>query len=276
MALASDPVSLVLIGIAVLIVIMLLQDQVGSSLQPTLRRYRVRYIPSGVSWKTFVVLGLAVVLAVMMHTPLISAYLIVAGLGVTWWQIKGIEKEQHMLKPNQILQFIVAFRGEYYLQPSVFSMLDKVTNKLSEPLKGIIKVTAQTYFLTSSPERAFAELRTRTDNVYLNQFAYILEMSETASPEAVVESLDNLVQRLNSHDELRRDVQAGLSSIHSQTLIMQVIAAAILLAVAAVPMLRRPYITTAGQAFYCVVMTGMLGSSFYIQHETSKLQERIS
>jgi acetamidase/formamidase len=119
-------------------------------------------------------------------------------------------------------------------------------------------------------------LRKRTDNVYLNQFAYILEMAENAAPDAVIKALQGLESRLRSHSELRREVQSNLASIGTQTRIMQVVAGAILTAVALVPMLRQAYTTSFGQFIYVTVLTVMLGSSYYIDRETQKLGENIS
>ena len=175
-----------------------------------------------------------------------------------------------------VLQFVMAFRAEYTLQPSVFSMMEKVMDRTAGPLRSLMKVTSQTFFLTSSPQRAFEELRRRTDNVYLNQFAYVLEMAENAAPEAVIKALQGLEFRLRSHSELRQEVQSNLASIGTQTMIMQVVASAILLAVALVPMLRQAYTTSFGQFVYVGVLTVMLASSYYIDHETQKLGERIS
>ena len=276
MALVSDPVNLLLVGLLIAVLVAFAMDEFGPTLGPTLKRYQTRYVPSGVTWRTFILLILAVTLASLMRTPLISAYLVAAGALITFYQLRRLKREQRRLKPGQILQFLVSFRGEYFLQPSVFSTLDKVKDKCEEPLKSMVRVTVETYFLTSSPERSFAELRSRTDNVYINQFAYILEMSESATPDAVVKALDSLVDRLRTHEELRMETQANLSSITTQTLIMQVVAVAILMIVAVVPMLRSAYASLGGQLFYVGVMTAMLLSSYYIDHEISRLAERIS
>lgn len=276
MGLVLDPINTLLFGVLLVIAVVLAVEEWGPSLGPALKRYYARFIPTGVNWKTFLPLILGIILAVMMHAVLVSIYLVIVGVLITAYQLQRLRRAQRQLQPGQILQFILAFRGEYYLQPSVFSTLDKVQNKIDEPLRSLIRVTVQTYFLTSSPERAFAELRARTDNMYLNHFAYILEMSESASPDAVVKTLDNLVERLRMHDELRREIKANLSPITTQTLIIQVVAIVILLLVAAVSILRRAYSSTGGQVFYITTMTAMLAASYYIDREINKLAERIS
>jgi len=273
---AVDRVHLLLVGAAVVILFALFADETMPQVMPALRRFRQRYKQSGLSWRTVFTPGLLLIVAVLMRAPLISVYLVAVAVAVLVRDLRRAEREYTVVKPDHILQFIVAFRGEYSLQPVVFSTLDKVTAKTAEPLRSLMRITAQTYFLTSSPERAFQELRARTDNVYLNQLAYVLEMSENAAPQAVIKALEGLEARLRSHSELRREVRAELSSIATQTLIMQVVAGGILLAVALVPSLRQVYTTTFGQAFYVGVLTIMLASSYYIDHETVGLAERIS
>jgi hypothetical protein len=271
-----DPVRILLIGAAVVILLLFLGDSTTPSFTPTLRRYQARYLPAGLTWKAFVTPGVLVVLGVLMRVPLISFYLLVAAALVLWRDVRRLERERKLLKPDQILQFVMAFRAEYTLQPSVFSMMEKVMDRTTGQLRNLMKVTAQAFFLTSSPQRAFEELRKRTDNVYLNQFAYILEMAENAAPEAVIKALHGLESRLRSHSELRREVQSSLASIGTQTMIMQTVAIGILLVVAVVPMLRQAYTTSFGQFVYVGVLTVMLGSSYYIDRETQKLGEQIS
>jgi len=220
---------------------------------------------------------MAMVLVVLMwRAVLVSIYLIAVGILITLYFLQRTKKEQQLLPARQIFQLVLAFRSTFQLQPSIFLTLDTVKEKLEEPLRGLMKVVVQTYYLTSSPERAFAELRARTDNVYLNQFAYILEMSETARADAVVKALDNLVERLRTHDELRREAESNLTAITGQTSFIQGISVLIILVVAAVPRLRAPYVPVGGQIFLVIVLTVMLAASYYIDRVISKLAERIS
>jgi hypothetical protein len=271
-----DPIRILLLAAALVIVVLFLGDFSTPSFTPTLRRYRARYLPAGLSWTHLVTPGALLLLALLMRVPLISVYLVIAAGLVLWRDLQRMERERNRLVADQILQFVMAFRAEYTLQPSVFSMIEKVTERTIGPLRSLLKTMAQTFFLTSSPQRAFEELRKRSDNVYLNQFAYILEMAENAAPDAVIKALQGLEIRLRSHAELRREVQSSLASIGTQTKIMQVVAGAILFGVALVPMLRQAYTTPFGQLVYMTVLTVMLGSSYYIERETQKLGERIS
>jgi len=276
MGLGLDPVSILLIGSLLLVVGALVLDEFGEQLGRTLKRYRTQLIPGHITWRTFLPLIVAVILAVLMRAVVISTYLFIVGILVTLYFLDRARKEQQSLPARQIFQLILAFRSTYLLQPSVFLTLDAVKEKVDEPLRGLMRVVVESFYLTSSPERAFAELRARTDDVYLNQFAYILEMSETARPDAVVKALDNLVERLRTHDQLRRETEASLTSITGQTSVIQLIAVLVIMAVAAVPVLRAPYTSTGGQLFFIAVLTVMLVASYYIDFVISKLAERIS
>jgi len=276
MGVGLDLVNTLLLGAFLLVVVALLVDEFSRQVDVLWKRYRPRFLPGTVTWQTFLPLTISVVLAALMRAALISVYLLIVGVLVTLYFLRRARREHESLPARQIFQLILAFRSMYQLQPSVFLTLDAVKDKVSEPLSGLMKVVVETFYLTSSPERAFAELRARTDNVYVNQFAYILEMSETARADAVVAALDNLVERLRTHDQLRREIQASLTSITGQTSFIQALAVLVVLAVAAVPVLRAPYVPIGGQLFFIVVVTVMLAASYYIDRVIRQLAERIS
>jgi hypothetical protein len=276
MGIELDVINTLLLGAFVLVVLALVIDAFGRQMDVLWKRYRPSFLPSTLTWHTLLPMMISLLLAALMRAPLISSYLIIAGVLVTIYFLRRARREHETLPARQIFQLILAFRSTYQLQPSVFLTLDTVKDKVDEPLSGLMGVVVETFYLTSSPERAFAELRARTDNVYLNQFAYILEMSETARVDAVVAALDNLVERLRTHDQLRREIQASLTSITGQTAFIQALAVMVVLAVAAVPVLRAPYVPVAGQLFFIIVVTVMLAASYYIDSVIGQLAERVS
>jgi len=277
MTLGRDLINRLLIGSLIVVIVALLLDEFGRTFEPMLKRYRARLTPSRLTWRVFLPLLGAVVLAILMWgAMLIQVYLVVIGLVMTWYAMRRAKQRQQLLESKQVFQLVLAFRSAYQLQPSVFSTLDRVKDKVEQPLRGLVDVLIKSFYLTASPERAFSELRERTDNVYVNQFAYILEMSESASSDAVVTALDNLVARLQTHDELRRETESSLTSITGQTSVLQRIAAAIVVAVALIPGLRNPYTTVLGQIMYIVFLSIILAGSYYIDREIGKLLERIS
>ena len=276
MGLGRDLINRLLIGALTLVVAALAVNEFGLDLAPTLKRYRARLLPDRLSAPSFLPLVVGLILAGLMHAWLISVYFVVAGTLTTAFLLIRAKREQHDIPAREMFQLVLAFRSTFQLQPSVFSTLDRVNEKVNEPLRGLVDAVVRTFYLTSSPQRAFEELRSRTADVYLHQFAYILEMTETAQPETVVVALDNLVERLRSHDELRRQSEANLTSVTGQTTFIQGIAILVMAAVAFVPVLRIPYTTTGGQLLLIVVVTVMLLTSYYIDRVIRTLAERIS
>jgi len=274
--LGLDAVNALLIISLVVVAGALLVDEFGQQLAPRWRRYRSRLLADHVTWRTFLPLVVAVTLAMLMRAFLIGAYLVIVGILITVYFLRRAKEQRQSLPARQILQLILAFRSAYLLQHSVFLSLDAVKEKVDEPLRSLMRVTVETYYLTSSPQHAFMELRARTDNIYLSQFAYVLEMSETARTEVVVKALDNLVERLRTHDQLRREIEASLVSITGQTSFIQVIAVLVVLGVAAVPLLRAAYTSPGGQIAFIIIISIMLGASYYIDSVINKLAERVS
>ncbi len=265
-----------LIGALMVVLVALFLDEFGHYISPTVKRYRVRLLPEQLSWRMFLPLFVGLILAALMHAWLISIYLALVGALITIYILVHAKRQQHNLAAREIFQLVLAFRSTFQLQPSVFLTLDTVKDKVDQPLRGLVEVMVRTYYLTSSPQRAFDELRRRTDDVYVHQLAYILEMCETAQPEAIVTSLDNLVERLRADDELRRESEANLTSITGQTAFIQGVAILVLVAIASVPVLRTPYTSAGGQLLLIVVLSVMLATSFYIQRVIQNLAERIS
>ena len=276
MGIGRDWLNRLVIGALVIVLGLLAFDEFGYYLAPGWKRFRSRFLPDRLSWHMFLPLIVGLILALLFRAPLISAFLVAAGVAVSLVLMERARRNEHALPAREIFQLVLAFRGTFQLQPSVFLTLDLVRQKVSEPLRGLVEIVVQTYYLTSSPQRAFEELRARTSNVYLHQFVYILEMSETAQPSAVVNALDNLVDRLRSHEELRRESEANLTSVTGQTSFIQTMAVLVLAAVAAVPTLRTPYTTTGGQVLLIAVITVMLVASYYIYRVIQGLSERIS
>ena len=276
MGVGPDPINMLLVGTVVVIVLALTWDVADQHLEPLLRRYRPRLVARQVRSRAFLPLFGGVILAGLMHLPVISTYLVFVGLLLTWRGMRRADRERARIAPSQIFQLVLAFRSMYLLRPSVFLTLDTVRDKVDEPLRDLVGIMVQTYNATGSPERAFAELRARTDNVYLIQFTHILEMSEAARADAVVRALDSIVERLRTHDALHRESRVSLTTITAQTSFMHGVALLSVVLVASIPMLRAPYASVGGQIIFVAVLTVMLAASYYIGRTIDKLAERIS
>ena len=132
------------------------------------------------------------------------------------------------------------------------------------------------YFATSDPERAFQELRQRSSNVLLHQFAYVLEMSESASDESVTDALDAFTTRLRRQEELQREVETNLASVTGQTSFMQALAIIIAFTVAIIPGFRDAYVgSLLGRLGYVIIVLVIAAASHYIEKKVFELKEQI-
>ena len=269
-----DLLLLVGLGLVGVMVVLAFLDDLDRLTRSPIRRIRMVMTPY-MTRTVLVPVGVSILLAILYPGILLKLYFLVAGCLVGWYLLRKSRQTEGEVSLRQISQMILSFRGVYQLKPSVFSSLSEVSKKLTQPLKGLIDAIVKTYYLTSSTERAFEEFRKRTDNVYLHQFIYILEMSETAHPEAVVIALDGFVDRLRQHVELRRVVDTSLAPITGQVSFLQILSLVIVFAVGVIPALSQAYSSPVGQLTFVVIATIGLGASYYIERKVSSLKEGI-
>jgi len=272
---SRDMLLLLGMGLAVILVLLVFWDDLERLTRVPIRRLRAG-ASTYLTRTTLVPMGISVFLAIVYPGAMIKLYLVIVGLVVARYAFRKHSSEEVDVPIREIAQLVLTFRGTYQLQPSVFSSLAEVSKKLSSPLRELIDAVVTTYYLTSSGERAYQELRRRTDNVYLNQFIYILEMSETAHPEAVVVALDGFAARLRRHVELRRQIDTSLGPITSQVSFLQGLSIVIVIAVGLIPTLRRAYSSVTGQVVFMFVATAAVGTSYYIEQRIRSLKERIT
>ena len=262
------------LALGALLVYLAIGEQLERLARPRMRQLRVAIGPY-LTRQTLFPLGGAVVFALIYPGILLKLYFLVAGGLVTYFLVEQRRRAAEIIQPRQIVQLVLSLRSIYQLQPSVFSSLQQVTEKLEQPLRGLIEVMTQTYYLTSSPARAFQEFRKRTNNTYLHQFIYILEMGEAATSDAMITALDSFVDRMRMHDELRRGIETNLSSVTGQTRFMQILSLLIILVVGVVPTLRTAYRSVSMQIVFMIIMSVALGTSWYIEKRVSTLKESI-
>jgi hypothetical protein len=169
----------------------------------------------------------------------------------------------------------MAFRSIYQLQPTIFSTLAEARDKVDEPLRGWVASTVQAFRATSSAKRALDELRKKADNPYLHQFVYILEMSDEAEPETVLEALEGLADRLRRHEELRNKTETEVTAITGQGRFILIISVLTMFAIAAINSLRSTY-TGEMQFFFIAVATVGVFTWYYIDKKILSLKERIT
>ena len=250
-------------------------DSIARYMRPRVNRARAA-APGWFTFRTALPLVIAVLLAILMRVLLISGYIILIGLLVLWRSYQKAKIAELAKLNKQVSRLVFAFRSVYKIQPVVFATLPEVIRRLDEPLKGWVDAALQAYRVTDSEEEAYNTLRSRSNNHYLHQFIYVLEMSGAASKETVVDALDALSQRLRRHEDLQRETEVELSSITGQTRIIQIIGLIVLFAIALVPSLREIYATYAvPQILYIVFASVAVFTSYAIDRRVDQLKESV-
>jgi hypothetical protein len=275
--------SKLMMAVGMAILAYLAVDELTRRGRPTLRRGEARLSP-WLNWRTLVPVIIALLLALLMARPftakeeasppyLISAYVVAVGVLVSWYQVKRAERVERARLDKQVADLVMAFGSIYQVQPTIFSTLEEARGKVDEPLRGWVASTVQAFRATSSAKRAFAELRKKADNPYLHQFVYILEMSDEAEPQTVVQALESLADRLRRHGELRDKTETELGAITGQTRVIQLVGLGVLFVIAASG-LRSAYSNL--QLLFIGLASVTVIASYYIDQRILSLKERIT
>jgi Flp pilus assembly protein TadB len=260
-------------------------DELTRRGRPTLRRGESHLSP-WLNWRTLAPVFVALLLALLMARPftgkvevsppyLISAYIVAVGALVSWYQVRRAERVERAQLDKQVADLVMAFGSIYQLQPTIFSTLEEARDKVDEPLRRWVASTVQAFRATSSAKRALAELRKKADNPYLHQFVYILEMSDEAEPETVLEALDGLSDRLRRHEELRNKTEIEVGAITGQTRVIQLVSLGAIFIIAVISRLRSAYSGQAQLFFIGLTSMGVM-ASYYIDQRILSLKERIT
>jgi len=268
-----------MMGAALAIIAYLAVDELFYIARPILRRHGLRLLSQlrRADWTAYTPLPIALILALLMAAaPLVSLYIIMVGILIVLYLIKRSRMKERVESDKQVAQLVMAFRSIYEIRPSIFSVLEAAREKVDEPLRGFVTSAVETFYITSSPKRAFDELRKRMDNPYLNQFLYILERSETASRRAVLNALDGLIERLRRRERLRTQTETSLAVVTGQTLVILMISLAMIFVIALVEPLRRAYTdSSGGQALFIILTAIAILTAYYIDRQVIALKERV-
>jgi len=157
----------------------------------------------------------------------------------------------------------------------VFAALEEARKKVPEPLASDVAACVQAFYVTSSPQKAYAELQRRVRNPYLDQFVFILERTETAGRDVVYSSLDNLTARMRRHEELRAKSEINLAAITGQTAFIQGLSIIIIVGIG-VTAVRSFYVDSVGtQLLFITLVSIALATSWYIDRRTQAIKERV-
>jgi Flp pilus assembly protein TadB len=255
-------------------------DDLLYRLRPLLRRRGLRGLPETrkLNWRAYALLPITFALAYLMREgPLISIYLVALGvLSTLYYALWRTKAEEETALNAEILKLVEEFQSQYRLTPSIFQALTNARLKVDEPLREHVTAAVETFYVTASQKRAFAELRRRVPNSYLNQFVYILERSETARREVVQKALERLVARLRRREQLRVETETDLTVITGQTQIILILGIGLLFVVAMSRGLREVYTRSpSGQILFIVLATIGVLTVYYIDRRIISLKERV-
>jgi hypothetical protein len=219
----------------------------------------------------------ALVLAILMRRgPLIFVYVLLVGVATTYYLARRSREREKIDMDQEIKRLVESFRSIYRIKPAIFSALEEAREKVAEPLRGHVTAAVETFHVTSSARRAFATLRRRSDNPYLNQLVYVLERVDAARQEAVLDALGDLIERLRRRQELRRQTEIDLTVITMQTRIILFISLAIIFLIALIPGLREVYTDSLwGQLLFAGVATIGVYTAYRIDRRVMALKERV-
>ncbi len=233
----------------------------------------------------YIPIPIALVLAYLMRDSLlIGFFLAVVGFASSYYLAQRAREIRSTRIDREIITLVESFRSLYRIRPAIFSALEEARKKVKEPLKSHVTAAVQTFYVTSSQEKAFSQLRRRTDNPYLNQFVYILERSDDARREAVLNALQDLLDRLRRREDLRRQTETDLTMVTLQTRLILGISVIVIFAIALIeplrtiytgPLLERQEAPLGRQILFCVVVTIAVYTAYQIDRRIMSLKERV-
>jgi pilus assembly protein TadC len=241
------------------------------------RRQRQRARPAWLNYppRIYIPAVLGVILALIYRASMISPFFLIIGFGITWYLSLRLHIAARLKQDSQILELAVAFRGIFKVRPAVFAALEEARKKVGEPLNEHVAATVQAFYVTSSPQKAYAELQRRVRNPYMDQFVFILERSETASRDIVYTALEQLIHRMRRHEELRSKSEVNLAAITGQTTFIQVLSLIIIFGIG-LTAVRNFYVnSTNTQLLFIGLVTVALATSWYIDRRTQAIKERV-
>ena len=265
--------AVVIISAGVLLFV-LFGDDLYHYIRRTLNRARAQ-APAWFTWRSGTPLAVAAVLAGLMRIPIISLYMLAVGCFYMWRSYERAKLAELAKLNGEVAQLVFSFRNIYRLQPAMHNALVESMRRLGEPLKGWVDSALQAYHVTSDNEDLFRVLRSKSDNHYLNQFIYVLEMSGSASEARVVGALESLSARLRSRESLQRETDVELGSITSQTGMIQFIGIGVLFLISLAPIPHNVYLQNpAARVLYIILLSVAVAASVVIDRRIDNLRER--
>lgn len=204
-----------------------------------------------------------------------ALFILCVGGWLTWRQTKSARVGDRLLITSQVAELVSSFKSVFRIRPTVFNALEEANKKIPSPVGGAVAHAVTTFYVTALPSRAWSELRERIQDPYMEQFVYILQRGEDAKHDDIVIALDGLLKRLRRARELRDQSEVNMTVVTGQTMIIQMIALAMIAVIGAIPMLRELYEYPAGQLMFIVIAGFSVATSYIIQRKAITLKEKV-
>ena len=218
---------------------------------------------------------LAIVLAALMRDVLLSPYLAVLGVGLTWFfRTRKARKTQAAIS-TQVRSLVVLFRSRYAVGESPFAVLAEIQDDLPRgPVTIAVRRAVNAYGSSGSVAKALAPLRD-LNNPYLARLSMVLETSGAASTEAVIDEVRRIEDDLKERDRLAGQARASLALIKGTVKFLQAANLAAVAAAVALPMWRGFFTSTLQRRGTFLAATAfMVLASLYFDQEIGLQEEK--
>ena len=209
----------------------------------------------------------AVALAAVMRDVLLSPYLVLLGVGLTYFiRVKRARRTQSAVT-GQVKSLIVLFRSRYAVGESPFSVLVEIQDDLPKgPVAVATRRATNIYQTNGSVTEALAPLRD-LKNPYLARLVMVLETSGSASTKVVVDEIRRIEDDLKERDRLAGQARASLALIKGTVKFLQATNLTAVVVAVALPMWHDFFTSTLQRrgTFLAATMFLVLASIYFDQ-----------
>jgi hypothetical protein len=217
----------------------------------------------------------AVALAVAMRDVLLSPYLVLLGVGLTFFLRARRARRTQSAITGQVKALIVLFRSRYAVGASPFSVLVEIQDDLPTGAVAVaVRRATNIYQTNGSVPEALAPLR-ELKNPYLARLAMVLETSGSASTEVVVDEVRRIEDDLKERDRLAGQARASLALIKGTVKFLQATNLTAVVVAVALPMWRDFFTSTLQRRGTFLAATMFLAlASIYFDQEIGLQEEK--
>jgi hypothetical protein len=214
-----------------------------------------------------------IALAILARDWLLSPYLVVVGIGLSFLLRSKQGRREQAAMTNQVKALVLLFRSRFSVGESPFAVLADVLPDLPEgQVKKVVHRAVDTYRARGDIDEALTVMR-ELRNPYLSRLVMILDASGSAETETILDELKDLEGDLKSRDRLAGQARATLALLKGTVSFLQVANLTAVVASVALPLWHDFFTSTLQRrgTFLAATMFLLVASVFFDQE--SSLQE---